>query len=187
VVRWLLVLALSLASGRVFAQNDLRLVPGTRLALAPRAPEAGRFAHAAAITGVVSAVLLLGGAIAIAAVDDPDSERITRGVHLGLTALAPPLVALGAYSARRGSVVLEGRRVRGLGWAAYAGAIGGGVGQWYGAFHDTQASPALTITVGALGAIAVLAQAWDAYLCARHARLRSLRLGFSPRGLALRF
>jgi hypothetical protein len=211
VVRLLLVVALSFASAQaaadggspqpardLAAENQLRRLaaggapttPAPLVLIAPAArPQrsAGRFARAAAITGLVSAGLLLGGAITIATVDDPESERITRGLHLGFTAVAAPFVAFGAYSARRGSALFAGRRVRAVGWIAYAGAIASGVAQWYGAFHGDQAPAALTITGGAMGALSVLPQAWDAYLSGRHARARSLRLGLSARGLALHF
>lgn len=186
-LRWLLVLILSLASDAVLAQSDLRAAPAALAPPASRADTAGRFAHVAAIAGVVSAGLLLGGAVAIAALDDPGSEQVTRGLQLGYTALAAPFVAFGAYSARRSSALIEGRRVRTVGWIAYGGAIALGVSQWYGAFHETQSSPGLTIAFGALGALSVLPQAWDAYVCARYARLRSIRFGLSPFGLSLRF
>jgi hypothetical protein len=206
VLRWLLVLALSLASSRALAQHagqgapeagraqPVPALPGGGVRAPPpppivvssaRAPRAARFAHVAAIAGVVSAGLLLGGSVAIAVVDDPGSERVTRGVQLGFTALAAPCVAFAAYRARRGAFLSEGRRVRTLGWAAYAGAIALIVAQWYGAFHDAETSPGLTVAGGALGALSVLPQAWDAYLSARQARMRSLRLSAS--GLTLRF
>src|SRR5690606_2538147 len=111
----------------------------------PIAGTEGRFAHAAALTGVVSAGLLLGGAIAIAAVDDLDSERVTRGVQLGFTALAAPFVAFGAYSARRGGAPLGGRRVHTVGWIAYGGAIALGVQQWYGALHGIRTPAGLSV------------------------------------------
>jgi hypothetical protein len=187
VVRWLLVLGLSLASNLTLAQSAPPALRAPPLPSRAHAGEAGRFARTAAFVGVVSAGLLLGGSIAIAVVDDPGSERVTRGVQLGFTALAAPLVAFGAYSARRGTGRLGGGRVRALGWTAYTVAIATGVSQWYGTFHDMQASPGLTIAFGALGALSVLPHAWDAYLCARYARMRTLRLGLSPFGLSLRF
>jgi hypothetical protein len=180
-------LGLSLASNLTLAQSAPPALGVPPLPSRAHAGEAGRFARVAAFVGVVSAGLLLGGSIAIAVVDDPGSERVTRGVQLGFTALAAPSVAFGAYRARRETGRLEGGRVRALGWAAYTVAIATGVSQWYGAFHDTQASPGLTIALGALGAFSVLPHAWDAYLCARHARMRTLQLGLSPFGLSLRF
>jgi hypothetical protein len=187
VVRWLLVLGLSLASNLALAQSAAPALRASALGSGAQAGEAGRFARVAAFVGVVSAGLLLGGSIAIAVVDDPGSERVTRGVQLGFTALAAPLVAFGAYSARRGTARLEGGSVRALGWAAYTVAIATGVAQWYDAFHDTQPSTGVTIALGALGALSVLPHAWDAYLCARYARIRTLQLGLSPLGLSLRF
>jgi hypothetical protein len=186
VLRWLVVFGLSLASSVAAAQTQPFPHPTTALARpAPlRHASAGRFAHAASIVGVVSAGLLFGGSIAIAVVDDPDSEQVTRGVHLGYTVLAAPFVAFGAYHARRRAALAGKSSLRNLGWIAYTGAVAMGVAQWYGAFHDTPASRGLTIAGGAVAALSVLPHAFDAYLCARHARLRDLGLSLSAFGIS---
>jgi hypothetical protein len=188
VLRWLVVVGIWLASGLAAAQSGPWLATAPRPVLRPDG-DAGRFARAASIVGVASAGLLLGGAIAIAVVDDPASERTTRGIQLGYTALAAPVVAFGAYSARRDArgVGLPSGRVRTLGWVAYSGAVATGVAQWYGAFHDLRTTPGLTIAQGVLAAFSVLPHAFDAYRCARFARLRALGIGVSPFGVFGRF
>src|SRR5688572_3263505 len=65
----------------------------------PRDP--GGFARGAAIYGTISAALMFGGSIAIAAVDDLESERITRGVWVGMLTFSTPFIALGGWTARK--------------------------------------------------------------------------------------
>lgn len=151
----------------------------------PRRPLAGRLARAASIYGTAAALLSLSGAIAIAYVERPDSERITRGLWLGNVALGTPLVAFSAFMARRGSHFAGYRGLRRFGWAAYAAALSSGVLQWYGAFHDLHTPRALTITAGASGLLALAPHALDAFISGRHAR--SPRLSFHGAGATLRF
>ena len=148
---------------------------------------AGRFARVASWVGLVAGGLLLSGSIAIALVDDRDSESVTRGLHLGLSAAAAPFVALGGWTARKRAKV-EGYDVtRKLGWASYTGAIALGAGAFYGSFNDIPTSKSLTIGGGVLAAMSVLPLAFDAYVCARHAHLRELQFVVTPLGISGRF
>lgn len=188
-LRWLVVLGLWLACSTAAAQTQLgwhsKSPPAARVSLGQHS---GRFARAASIVGVVSAGLLFGGSVAIGVADHRESERVTRGLQLGYTVVAAPFVALGAFSARRRAGILGGRAsLRTMGWIAYTAAVANGVAQWYGAFHDAPTSRGLTITGGVLAAMSLLPHAFDAYLCARHARLRDLGLTFSGLGLSARF
>ncbi|HEY6876956.1 MAG TPA: hypothetical protein VI299_03015, partial [Polyangiales bacterium] len=88
-----------------------------------RAPEEARlrFAYAGAIVGAVSAGAVLGSAIAIATVDNRDSEPITRGVWVGYLAVSTSLVALSAHLARGpGGASESSKATRNLGWTAFA-------------------------------------------------------------------
>src|SRR5689334_299150 len=106
------VLVLSAATSRAHAQQtapaaptgraeppgpSARAVPQLMRALGPER-DPGAFAQGAGVFGVVAAGALLGGSIAIAAVDDLHSERVTRGIWLGALALSTPLVALGGWT-----------------------------------------------------------------------------------------
>lgn len=168
------------APERASAQTPLD-TPPTR---SRPANHVARFAYAGALLGVVSAGLSIGGAIAIAAVDDVSSERVTRGLWLGQLALATPVVALSAYLARRGSDYQGYRGLRTLGWVAYGAAVSDGVLLWYSAFHDMRLPAGLTIAAGAIGVFAVLPHALDAFVSGRKARRR---LALAPSGLGVRF
>lgn len=164
------VLALLLATTRVEAQN----APPTR-----RDP--GGFARGAAIGGTVGAGLLLGGSVAIALVDDLESERITRGVWLGTLTLTAPIIALGAWTARRRAEVEGYKQLRWLGWTSWTFAVANGGLQWYQAFHDRSLSPGLTVGLGALGALSLLPLSLDAFVSARRATMRArFRIAFVP-------
>jgi hypothetical protein len=194
VLRWLAVLGLSLASSLAAAQPASQPASAQPLSLLPlpsatSVAKAGRLGRSGALVGVVSAGLLLGGAIAIVAVEPPAHERVTRGLHLGYTALSTPFVAFTAYLTRRrsGADPRARRALRRIGWFAYALAVANDVALWYGAFHGQHDRDALTIGTGVLGAFAVLPQAFDAYMCARQARVRALGFSVSGLGVALRF
>ncbi len=153
----------------------------------PRDP--GAFARGAAIFGSVSAGLLFGGAIAIAAVDDLPSERVTRGFWLGTATLSSPIIALGAYTARKRARVDGFKGVRLLGWTSWTFAIANGILQWYEAFQGQSQPWGLTVGLGALGAMATLPLSLDAFVCARRATMRrflsNVQLG--PLSLRARF
>ena len=124
-----------------------RPLPGRGVTLpAPRG--AARGAYGASIFGMVSAGLLLGGAIGIAAADHLESERITRGLWLGTMTLAPPIVAFTGYLARRRRPVQGVRSARRLGWTAYSAAVTNGVLQWAGAFRHERSPVLLTVSGG---------------------------------------
>jgi hypothetical protein len=131
-----------------------------------------RFGRAAAIIGLVSAGISLGGAIAIAAADDFDSEVVTRSVWLGYTAVMPPFVAFGAYRARRHRRVAGTRSARRLGWVAYTAAVSQGVLQLTLTAQGTKIPAGLTIASGLFGALALAPHAFDAWVGVRGARLR---------------
>lgn len=154
----------------------------------PRRPRrAARFAYAGALLGAVSAGLLLGGAIAIAGVDHPASERITRGLWFGELAVATPLVALSAFTARRHSSFAGYKGLRSLGWVSYGAALSDGVLLWYSAFRDLRMPPALTVAAGAIACFALLPHALDALISARKARFGGFALHASPRGIGVTF
>lgn len=137
---------------------------------------------------MVSAGLLWGGAIAIAWVDaSSDTERITRGLHLGFAAVAPPLVAFASFLERRRSGVSGVPTMQGFGWALYSFAIAGEVIGFYNAFHDIPTERWTTLLSGALGTLSVLAHSFDAFLCAREARMQRYRFAASPLGIFVRF
>ena len=155
----------------------------------PQPRRAARGAYGASIFGAISAGLVLGGAIGIAAADHLESERITRGLWLGTMTLAPPIVAFTAYLARRGRSAQGVRSGRRLGWAAYSAAVTNGVLQWYGAFRDERSPVLLTVSGGIFGVLCLLPLAFDALVSARGARTAApqarLVPGFS--GLGVRF
>jgi hypothetical protein len=152
-----------------------------------RRPTRG-FARGAAWFGAVSAVLMLSGSIAIAAVDDPGSERITRGISLGYTALSVPLVALGSHTTRKRARVDGYRGIRILGWTGYAGALPQGVALWYGALRGIELPKVLTIGAGVMSLMAILPHAFDAYVASRRARNKGLaRLVPGPQGFGVVF
>lgn len=175
-------------------------VPSTALAQPSRDPSARhgranpdrrqRFAYTGATLGVVSSALVLGGAIAIHAVgNDPESERITRGVWLGTLAVSTPLVALSAYVARKASGIEGYKGVRRLGWLAYALSVSDGALLWAGAFNGVPRSGLLTVGAGVLGVFALLPHALEAYYAGRSLRLRRFmqRLHGTSTGLSIRF
>ena len=169
--------------------GDCRGAPARERAPEPPRPPLGNLAYAGAIFGTVSAGLVLGGATAIAVVDDAASERVTRGLWLGYLGVATPLVALSAHLGRRGSRFRASPTVRRLGWGAYAAAMTDGVLLWSGTFRDFSAPRGLTIAAGAIGALALLPHALDALLSARNAQMQRFRarLSPSPSGLAVSF
>lgn len=188
-LRWLVALWLVLACGAASAQEAPGAAPGlVRAARSPLPPlrpgRPERFARTAAWVGILNGGLLLSGAVAIAVVDNRASEPVTRSVHLGLTALSAPLVALSSWTVRRRTRLKGVEAVRKLGWAAYAGAIAFGVGELYGTINDAPSSPTLTVVSGVLAAVSVLPHAFDAYVCARQSHVRNLWFRISPLGIA---
>lgn len=179
-----LALTLVLTSSAL-ADAPVPIQPARSPVPAPPARDPGAFARGAAIYGLVSSALLFGGAIAIAAVSDVDSERITRGVWFGVAAFSPPFVALGAWTARKRTGVEGYKALRVLGFAAYSGVVGNGILQWYLAFQRESQPWGLTVGLGALSVVATLPEALDAHVSGRRARGR--RYGVSPGGFTLRF
>lgn len=152
-----------------------------------RSPPRG-FATGAAWFGAVSGALSLGGSIAIASLNDHESETITRGVWLGYTALAVPIVAVGSYTTRKRARVEGYRGIRTLGWTSYVGALGNGIAQWYLVFIDAKPSPGFTVGLGVLGLMSLFPHAFDAYVSGRAARAKGLASVVpTPGGLAVRF
>lgn len=156
--------------------------------LEPEKPQRRGFAQGAAWFGLLSAGLSVGGAVAIAVLDDLPSERISRGVWLGYNLVSLPIVALGSHLTRKHTKVPGYRGIRVLGWTAYGGALSNGVVQWTAAFRDYRQPWGLTIGAASLSALGLLSHAFDAYVCGRQARLKSLA-GFTPTadGFVLRF
>ena len=190
---WLLLLLVILGSysepAAAQAPWPARPTQGVTLPKPRSARNPGSFAQGAAIFGTVSAGLLLGGAIAIAAVDDVESERITRGVWLGVASLSPPIIALGGWSARKRAKVQGYKSLRLLGWSSWSFAVANGILQGYEAFHDESQPWGLTVGLGALGVLATLPLSFDAFVCARRARMRGFltSMRVSPFGLSARF
>jgi len=149
--------------------------------LQPRST-AARAAYGGAIFGVVSAGLVLGGAIGIAAADHRESERVTRTLWLGTMALSPPIVALTAYLARRQRSGVKGvKSGRRLGWIAYSAAVPNGVLQVYNAFHDESVPVGLTVSGGIFGALCLLPLALDALVSSHGAPTTTPRVRLEPR------
>jgi hypothetical protein len=174
---WWLGLALGvwLAASPVAAQTSSRRDPGA-------------FARGAGIYGAVTAGLLLGGAVAMAAAPDVESERITRGIWLGTLTLSVPFVALGGWTARHRADVEGFKQLRVLGWTSWVFGIANGILQWYGALHDDTQPWGLTVGLGAVGALAVLPLALDAVVSGQRASMRSRwRIGMGPRGVIVTF
>ncbi|MET0340848.1 MAG: hypothetical protein ABW252_07585 [Polyangiales bacterium] len=163
--------------------------PKRRGAPTPLPRSAARAAYGAALFGTVAAGLVLGGAIAIAAVDDPGSEKITRGLWLGTMALSPPIVGFTAYLARRQRTVEGMKSARRLGWVSYSSAVTGGVLGWVGAFRDETTPSWLTVSGGVFGVLCLLPVALDALVSARGARTTPPVARLVPRlnGLGVRF
>jgi hypothetical protein len=153
-----------------------------------RRPDPGAFARGAAIYGTVSAALLFGGAITMAAMPDAESERITRGVWLGTLTLSVPFVALGGWTARHRADVEGYKQLRVLGWTSWVFGIANGILQWYETFRDDTQPWGLTVGLGAVGAISVLPLALDAFTSGRRASMRKRwSVGMGPRGVSVRF
>ena len=169
--------------------GDCRSPAARRGVVLPQPRRTARGAHGAAVFGLVSAGLLLGGAIGIAAADHLESERVTRGLWLGTMVLAPPIVGLTAYLARRGRAVQGVRSARRLGWTAYSAAVTNGVLQWYGAFHAERSPVLLTVSGGFFGVLCLLPLAFDALVSARSARTSAPQARFVPgiSGMGVRF
>lgn len=192
-IRLLLAGLLCLLTSRTLAQTSVATPPQQPFKLVRPTYFLGeharvvRFARTASITGVVSAGLLLGGAITMASVRDHKSERFTMSTQLGLTAVAAPLVALSAFLVRKRTHVQGYPRLARVGWAAYSAAIVTGVTELYWVLHDQRTEPSMTVLQGVFAALSVLPHAFDAYACARQARLRSLRLAVTPFSLRATF
>lgn len=150
-----------------------------------------RFAYTGAVLGAVSAGLVLGGAIAIAAIDDAGSEKVTRGIWLGTVAVGPPIIALSAHLARKASSFASptSKSVRRLGWLAYGLAVSDGALLWASAFSGLPRTDLLTVGAGAFAVVALLPHALDAFTAGRAIRLRRFlrRVDASATGLELRF
>ncbi len=129
-------------------------------------------ALAAGIVGAVSAGLLLGGSVAVAAVDARDSERVSRGALLGVTALSVPTVAILTWLTRRRAHVPGFAALQGWGWAVWTGATLNSALQWALVLDDRRISPGLTIAAGAMGALGSTIHAFDALATARRAQMR---------------
>ncbi len=169
VISWLLISAVALASaGPVHAQTLLETGAISRVAM----PYRGGPALVGGIVAVTSAGLLLGGSIAIAVVNDAESERLSRGLLLGVTALSVPSVAIMAWLSRKRADVEGFARVRTWGWAAWTGATINSALQWALVLDDRRISPALTIAAGGMGALGASIHALDAFASARRAHLR---------------
>lgn len=181
-LRAVVLLVLSLACGAASAQPELA-TPLARQFI--RSSQRGRIAHVSAIAGVVGAGLMLAGTLAIELADRPKSEDITRGVHLGFTALAVPLVAWASYAARNGEQADGTDALRLVGWGFYAGAIPLGVAQWYDALHEQRVPALFGYLYGSLALLSLLPHCFDAYLAARSARVPTLLV--TPGGVMARF
>jgi hypothetical protein len=129
---------------------------------------------------------MLSGTLAIELVDQPKSEGITRGIHLGVTALATPLVAWASYSARRHDDSEGGAALRLMGWGLYAGSIALGVSQWYEALNHHSVPSGLGYLYGAMAVLSLLPHCFDAYMASRSARVPNL-LVVTPMGLVAKF
>jgi hypothetical protein len=151
----------------------------------PATSDPGRLARRAAIAGLVGAGLMLAGTLAIELADQPESEGVTRGVHLGFTALAAPLVAFAAYTVRRREGSEGDAVLRQMGWAFYAAAITLGVSQWYDALNDHHVPSGLGYLYGSLAVLSLLPQCFDAYISGRSARFPLLVV--TPVGLLAKF
>ncbi len=200
-VRWMLVMGLCwLAAGAARAQTQpavgtclggscelgAPVIPQQDIARR-RTPPRGS-APGAAWSGAVSGALSLGGSIAIASLNDHESETITRGVWVGFTALSVPIVAIGSYTTRKRARVEGYRGIRTLGWTSYVGALSNGIAQWYLVLIDAKPTPGFTVGVGALGLMAFLPHAFDAYVSGRAARTKGLAsMRPTPNGFAVRF
>ena len=151
------------------------------------APTPG-LARGAAWFGLLSGALSLGGSIAIASLNDREHEPITRGVWVGYTTLAVPLVAIGSYVTRKRARVEGVSGLRIMGWSAYLGAVSNGAAQWYLVLVDVRPTPGFTIGVGVIGLMSFLPHAFYAYVSGRAARSkRFARITPTTNGLAVRF
>jgi hypothetical protein len=160
-------------------------VPQQDLGIASRSPG---FARGASWFGLFGGALSLAGSFAIAFADDPDSERITRGISFSFNALAVPVVALGSWTTRRRARVKGHQASRQLGWTAYTGAITNSGAMWYLALQNDPPSVAYTLGIGFVSLLSFLPHAFDAYVTARAARLRGVAgLSPGPGGFVYRF
>jgi hypothetical protein len=193
VLRAVVLLLVSLVCGASSAQPPLTppsiaplSAPGmAREQISRPGREQGRLARVSAIVGVVGAGLMLSGTLAIQLVDRPGSEDVTRGIHLGFTALAAPLVAWGSYAVRKSELAEGSAPMRALGWGFYASAIGLGVGQLFDALQERRIHRGLGYLYGTLALLSLLPHCLDAYLTARGARVP--RLLVTPFGVVAPF
>ncbi|MFT3921628.1 MAG: hypothetical protein QM778_03750 [Myxococcales bacterium] len=145
------------------------------------------FARGAAWFGLLSGALTLAGSVTIASVHDQASEPITRGVWMGYTALALPVVALGSFTTRKRARVDGLKPLRGLGWTAYAGAVTNGAAQFYLVLNDSRPSAGFTVGLGVISLMAFLPHAFDAFVSYRSARSRGFALAPTSSGFVVRF
>jgi len=145
-------------------------------------------AWAGAGIGLASAALVLGGSVAIAIIDDPDSEPVTRGTVLGVATLSVPTLAILTAVTRRRAQVKGFSQVRAWAWAAWSGAVVNLSLQWFLALDDRSVTPGLTIGAGVMGALGPTIHALDALATARRAKLRfDYHIGPMSLGARLRF
>jgi len=147
-----------------------------------------RPARAGAGLGFASAALLLAGGVTIALIEDEESERVTRGLALGLVGVSVPTTAILALVTRKRALVEGFAGVRTWGWVAWTGGVFNLALQWALVFDDRSISPALTIAGGAMGALGATIHGFDALVTARRARLRfDYHIGPTALGARLRF
>ena len=119
------------------------------------------------------------------------ATKYTRWLATFAAVLTLVVVALGAWTARKRVKVQGERQLRILGWTAWSGALVNGILQWHGAFQGTSQPWGLTVGAGAMGALAILPHALDAFISAHRAFMRTrygtVALVPVPNGLMVRF
>ena len=118
------------------------------------------------------ASLVLGGSVAIAVVDDQDSEPLTRGLILGVTAVTVPSVAIMAWVTRKQAGVQSFAAIRTWGWTAWTGGVVNTALQWALVLDGRRLPAGITIAGGVMSALGASIHAFDAFASARRAQLR---------------
>jgi hypothetical protein len=140
---------------------------------APTTPADPGWATGAGAFGVVAAAGALGLAVGSELTKDEQNPSLPLGIGATtLIAVAGPITAVGAGSARDGGDVKGAQGLRIVGWVAYGlTLVDASVLIGMGA-NEVEPPDGVIVSVGALGAISLLSLAGDAFFSASEARAK---------------
>jgi hypothetical protein len=143
-------------------------------------PGVCRVGQGVAYLGLAGSLATLGGSVAVTYAERGHGDRVGRGVLAFGTLGLVPLVALGSFITRRQCDVKGLPSARTLGWVSYAGASATALASWVYALDGYPPSRGLSIGIGAIGALALLPAAFDAYVASHQSRAVGLQLVLGP-------